>query len=92
MKSWLFMSALLLVLVGGCNTSPAVPGPAGPQGAQGAPAPDQGHDRDRARQDQAREDQARQDHQDQARQDQTPSCPAGEHVRTDNGRATCVRD
>jgi hypothetical protein len=90
MKKSLFTGTLsLLLLIGGCSTTPAA-GPAGPQGPpgdQGAAGQDANRDRDRDR------DRDKEHDRDAARPGEPPSCPAGQHPYTDHdGRTTCVRD
>jgi hypothetical protein len=88
MKKSLFTGTLSLVLlIGGCSTTPAA-GPAGPQGPAGDPGPS-GQDRDRDRD----KDRDRDRDRDAARPGEAPSCPAGQHASTDHdGRPVCVRD
>lgn len=97
MKQSLVMSAFLLVLlVAGCNVTPAaVPGPAGPQGQTGqqgatGQSGDQGRDGDRGQNgDQGRQGQTG----DQGRQGQAAPCPSGEHRYTSpDGTVNCARD
>ena len=87
-KSLVAGSFALLLLVGGCSTTPAA-GPAGPQGPpgdQGAAGQDANHDRDRDRE----KDRDRDKDHDAG---PPPSCTQGQHpVNDSDGRWACVRD
>jgi hypothetical protein len=88
MKKSVFTGTLsLLLLIGGCSTTP-VAGPAGPPGPPGDPsAADRDRDRDRER------DRDKDHDRDAGRPGDAPSCPAGQHPDRDHdGRPICVRD
>jgi len=78
--SLLIGTLLLLLLIAGCNNSPAapVPRPAGPQGQFGQTGGMGQTGRTG----------------DQGGQNQAASCPAGEHLPTDHdsGKAGCLKD
>jgi hypothetical protein len=84
-KSLIAGSFALLLLVGGCSTTPAA-GPAGPQGPpgdQGASGQNADHDRDRDRdRDKDRDRDA----------GPPPLCAPGQHPSKDGGRWACVRN
>lgn len=86
MKRSLIISAFLLVLlIAGCASNPvAAPAPQDPQAASQDRDRDRDKDRDRGK-DQERD-------KDRDRQDKAVSCPAGQHLATVDGRASCVRD
>jgi hypothetical protein len=93
MSKSLFLGALsLMLLIGGCSTTPAA-GPAGPQGPPGDQgAAGQNADRDRDRD----TDRDRDKDQDKDRDRDAgppPSCTQGQHPSKDaDGRWACVRN
>jgi hypothetical protein len=89
MKKSLFTCTLsLLLLIGGCSTTPAA-GPAGPQGPpgdQGAAGQDANHDRDKDRDRDRDKDRDRD-------AGPPPLCAPGQHPSKDSaGRWACVRN